>query len=167
MSLREKRVRLLSSCLYFVFAYGVLFWYTRGDSFCERPGTGSGHAIASAKLAVMCTAWDLFASVCGLLAAAIANKRTPRLEIGIVVSALVAGIGFCSIPFWIYRGHGRFLFENTWADVSCVFAEGFGLLFPFVIAPVLAAGTVVREWLIARSNRVPDKQNPEREFNSG
>jgi len=157
MSLKENRVRLLLSCLYLAFAYGLLFWYTSGDFFCERPGTGPGHAVASARLAVACTAWDLFASVCGLLVVRITNKRTPQLGIGILVSAVIAGAGFFSIPFWIYRGYGRFLFENTWADVRCVFTEGYGMAFPIIIAPVLAAGTMVREWLIARSCRIPSK----------
>jgi hypothetical protein len=153
MSLKENRVRLLSSCLYLAFVYVLLFWYTSGDSFCERPGIGPGHAIASARLAVACTAWDLFASVCGLLVIAITNKRTPRSGVGIFVSAVVAGVGFCSIPYWIYRSDGRFLFENTWADVSCVFTEGYGMVFPLIVAPALVAGTVVREWLIATNLR--------------
>ena len=152
MSLKENRVRLLSSCLYLAFAYGLLFWYTGGDFFCERPGMGPGHAIATARLAVACTAWDLVASVCGLLVIAITNKRTSRSTIRIFATILVAGIGFCSIPFWIYRGYGTFLFENTWADVSCVFTEGFGEMFPFVVAPLLTAATLSRELLVRRVN---------------
>jgi len=154
MSLKENRVRLLSSCLYLAFTYGLLFWYTSGDFFCERPGIGPGHAIASARLAVACTAWDLVASICGLLVIAITNKRTPRSTIRIFATILVAGTGFCSIPFWIYRGYGTFLFENTWADVSCVFTEGYGEMFPFVVAPLLTAATLSRELLVRRVNRL-------------
>jgi hypothetical protein len=150
MSLRENRARLLGSFLYLVFAYGVIFWYTSGDSFCKLPVKSSGHAIASARLAVACTAWDLFASALGLLVIAATNKGTPRRGTKLLACALIAGLGFASISFWIYRGYGRFLFENTWADVSCIFEEGFGAAFPFIVAPALTAGTLLREWLIVK-----------------
>ena len=66
------------------------------------------------------------------------------------MSAVIAGVGFVSIPFWMYRGNGIFLLDHTWADVSCFFAEGSGVAFPFVVAPMLIAATVLEEWLISR-----------------
>ena len=69
----------------------------------------------------------------------------------IFLSALVAGAGFASIPFWIYRGYGHFLLENTWADVSCFFTEGYGMMFPVVVAPLLTGATVIRGWLATKA----------------
>jgi hypothetical protein len=67
---------------------------------------------------------------------------------------MIAAAGFASIPFWIYRGHGVFLFENTWADVSCFFTEGRGMAFPFVVAPALSIATLVREWTVGNAMRI-------------
>ena len=41
-----------------------------------------------------------------------------------LLAGAVTGAGLASIPFWIYRGYGHFLFEGTPADISCFFAEG-------------------------------------------
>ncbi|MGO9084957.1 MAG: hypothetical protein ACLQBK_07000 [Candidatus Sulfotelmatobacter sp.] len=70
------------------------------------------------------------------------------------MSTLIAGLGLASIPPWIYRGYGHFLFENTRADVSCFFTEGNGMMFPFVVAPVLALATLIREWMAMKHQRV-------------
>jgi hypothetical protein len=52
--------------------------------------------------------------------------------------------GFASLPFWNYD------FEGTWADVSCFFTEGYGMAFPFFVAPLLALVTLVGELVILR-----------------
>ena len=150
MSLKENRVHVVSSCLYLAFAYGLLFWYTSGDFFCERPGMEPGHAIATARLAVACTAWDLGRAYADCWSSRLQINGPQRSTIRIFATILVAGIGFCSIPFWIYRGYGTFLFENSWADVSCVFTEGHGEMFPFVVAPLLTAATLSPELLVRR-----------------
>jgi len=103
--------------------------------------------MTTARLALACTAWDLVASGCALLAASVLKRVSVW---NVILAAFVAGLGFASIPFWIYRGYGVFLFENTWADVSCFFTEGYGMMFPFTVAPALALATLGREWLIRR-----------------
>jgi hypothetical protein len=63
---------------------------------------------------------------------------------------VVAGVGYGSVPFWIYRGYGTFWFENTWADVSCFFTEGYAIAFPLLVAPALTLTTLICEWLAIR-----------------
>jgi hypothetical protein len=139
--------------LYFIVAYGILAAYSYQNYFCSPARTGRSHALTTARLAFACTLWDLFASSCGALAAAAIDKFTRWSGKAPLVSTVVAWLGFASIPFWIYQGYGRFLFEDTWADVSCFFTEGYGLAFPIVAAPALAAATLAREWLVVKAQK--------------
>jgi hypothetical protein len=66
------------------------------------------------------------------------------------VGTLLALLGFVSITFWIYDS-AKFMFEGTWADVNCFFAEGYGLAFPVVVAPALALATFVGELVILKT----------------
>jgi len=65
------------------------------------------------------------------------------------------------MTFWIYRGYGHFLLEGTWADVSCFFAEGAGMAFPFVVAPVLGLLTLLHGIAWLRAGRVVSVAVPE------
>jgi hypothetical protein len=69
-----------------------------------------------------------------------------------LVSTVLALAGLASIPFWIYDS-GTFMFEGTWADVSCFFTEGYGMMFPFVVAPALAVATLAGELVILKANK--------------
>jgi hypothetical protein len=90
----------------------------------------------------------VLASTCGAFAAR--KFHAPRLAM--VVSTLLALVGFASIPFWIYHS-GRFIFEGTWADVSCFFTGGYGMMFPILVAPPLALAILAGELVILKSNR--------------
>lgn len=72
-------------------------------------------------------------------------------RLGQVLSTLLVAAGFAYLPFWIYRGYGVIRFENTWADVSCIFTEE-GNIFAFLLAvtPLLALLTFLREILILK-----------------
>ena len=63
--------------------------------------------------------------------------------------------GLASIPFWIYD-RGRVMFGGTWADVSCFFTEGFGMMFPIIIAPALALTTLMGALVILKATRIRD-----------
>jgi hypothetical protein len=80
-------------------------------------------------------------------------KDSGGAAIGPLASTLGAGFGFVSIPFWIYRRFSLFLFEHTWADVSCFFTEGYGMVFLIVEAPLLTAATLLRELFVLRAQR--------------
>jgi hypothetical protein len=72
---------------------------------------------------------------------------------GIFVSTILAFAGFASLPFWLFEGYGHWRFENTGANVSCFFMEGYGMAFPFVVAPLLAMATLVCEVLVYRTQK--------------
>lgn len=137
-------IRPLSTLAYFVIACLILYFYA-DPYFCSSSRTGQSRLLVSCKLSIACSLWDFAA---GWIAASILR------DMGRILPALFAGIitavGFASIPFWIYRGYGEFVFENTWADVSCFFTEGSGMAFPFVVAPALAVATFAREWVIGK-----------------
>jgi len=137
---KANRVRVTFTVVYFIATFTFLFLDNQGNSFCSRPG-GHGLAVAAACFALACTLWDLFASFLGAVAAGLSAHRLPGLAIP--VSGIIAAAGLFSIAL---RGGPR-LFENTWADVSCLFTEGYGFMFVFLGAPILTAFTIVREWI--------------------
>jgi hypothetical protein len=147
MLLKSGLLRLALTILYFATCYGILFYYTYGSPFCVQPDL---HAIETARLAIACTAWDLFASICGLLVACISKKVTSG--IAPFVATLTAGIDFVYLPFWMFQGYGHFRFEYTW-NMNCFFTEASGMVFPFVVSPVFTLMTLFREWLVIRMQR--------------
>jgi hypothetical protein len=136
--------------LYFTVTFLILFLYGDRKYFCSPERTGQSYIVMTAKLAFACTLWSLLAGVAGTLGA----KGTKHpVGIALFISIAVAGSGFFSISFWIYRGYGAFVFENTWADVSCFFTEGFGMVFPFLVAPMLTGLTLLQEWLVLKRTK--------------
>ena len=109
--------------------------------------------MVAAKLAVGFALWDLCSS--SIVALTLRLGGVPTRIFAPILTAAITGIGIASIPFWIYRGYGVFRFEGTWADVHCAFAEGFGVAFPFVVAPALAFVSLVIGWLALRFTRLP------------
>jgi hypothetical protein len=147
MRTSNRWIRPLSQLAYFVVACLILYFYA-DPYFCSSSRTGQSRLPVSCKLALACSLWDFAA---GWTAGTIfrhVGRTIPALFAGII-----AAVGFASIPFWIYRGYGVFLFENTWADVSCFFTEASGMAFPFVVAPALAAATFIKEWVIGNATR--------------
>jgi hypothetical protein len=143
---KAKWLRVGLTFLYFIISFGTLFFCTN-DSPGWLQANGQGHVVTIARLALACTVWDMFARVCGAVAASAIKMPDYRPGTAPLASALVAGLGLASIPLWIDQGFGRFMFENTWADVSYFFTEGYGMAFPLVVAPVLALATLLCEWL--------------------
>jgi hypothetical protein len=147
------RKRVFVSVLFFVVAYAILSWFSYGSYFCTSERTGHNHALTTARLALAFTAWNFLSGWCGALVLTLGKKRSFKGEMAIALffSTVIAAVGYGSVPFWIYRGPGTFLFENTWADVSCFFTEGYAIVFPFVVAPALALTTLICEWLVIRN----------------
>jgi glucan phosphoethanolaminetransferase (alkaline phosphatase superfamily) len=94
MPLRGKEIRITLAASYFLLAYGILFYYTYDDYFCSSSRTGQSHALVTIKLALACTAWDLCASACGALAAAITRRYSHWSGTAPLLSTLVSGLGF-------------------------------------------------------------------------
>lgn len=136
---------------YFLAAFAVLAVFSSGDTFCARPG-GGNHTIMAAKLALALTAYD-FAVSFGLASVLTGSKTLKRFWIPLLFTTLIVGASFGCLPFWIYKGYGSFRFENTWADVSCFFTEGYLLGFLFIAAPLLTLTTFLREFIVLRFQR--------------
>jgi hypothetical protein len=151
--LSETSLRGIFFAFYFAVAFIVLLYFSFDDSFCARPGARN-YWIMNGQLALALAAYSFIVTF-GV--AAVLSISAPKLgrirRIRAGISALVVGLGVAFIPFWIYRGYGHFRFEGTWADVSCYFTEGFGLMFPFTVAPLLAIATYVQEIAILKLQR--------------
>jgi len=146
----SKRTRLGIAFLgYWLIVFAVLTFFARGDDFCERPGAPNTNLLA-AKLALFLA---LFDSACCITVAQALRMAVPKMQgfwLGPVLTTLAVGTSLAYLPFWIYEGYGRFRFEQTWADVSCFFTEGYGIGFLIVIPPVLALATFVKAALLRR-----------------
>jgi hypothetical protein len=145
---RTERTWIALPIVYFAIAYTVLAVFSYNSYFCSSIRSGHNHALTTARLAFACTAWALV--ICSLVSLAVSNKLI-KPGLGLFFCTVLSGTGFVSIPFWIYRGYGSFLFENTWADVSCFFTEGYGMVFPIFVAPLLCAATLWCEWVALKA----------------
>lgn len=141
MSHRQRIIRWASIGAYFIAAFAVLYWFGGRSYFC------SGSPLQSTfRLTFACTTWNLIACTTGSFVARKVDLRTAAP----IVAAAISGVGFASIPFWLFRGYGHFLFEGTVMDVSCFFAEEYGIAFPFVVAPALGLLTLAQTLLWLR-----------------
>jgi hypothetical protein len=145
MPARRGWIRAALTASYFVVSVAILSWFTSGDTFCSS-ASGQSRLIVVARLAIACTLWDLGS---GLLASMI-SKMTGLQIFAPLLRAAAAGIGIASVPLWIYRGYGVFWFQGTWADVHCVFSEGFGIGFLFAVAPLFGLASVLHGWVAMR-----------------
>lgn len=145
---RTERTWISLLIVYFAIAYAILAVFSYNSDFCSSISSGHNHALTTARLAFACTAWALV--ICGLVTLAVSNKLI-KPGLGLFLCTVLSGTGIGSIPFWIYRGYGRFLFEHTWADVSCFFTEGYGMVFPIFVAPLFCAATLWCEWVALKA----------------
>jgi hypothetical protein len=141
------------SILFFAIAYAILSFFSYNSYFCAAERTGHIHALTTARLALALSVWNFFACWCGSLVFAQGKKHSfhGRTAVVLTLSTVIAGVGFISLPFWIYRGYGVFWFENKWMDVSCFFTEGYALVFAMLVAPALALTTLFCTWLALRT----------------
>lgn len=145
---RTERTWIALPMVYFAVTYAILAVCSYNNDFCSSTSSGHTPALFAARLAFACTAWALL--ICSLSTAAVSSKLI-KPGLGLFLCTVLSGAGFGSIPFWLYRGYGVFLFENTWADVSCFFTEGYGMVFPIFVAPLLCAATLWCEWLALKA----------------
>lgn len=143
---RQKIILSASIAAHFGLSFALLYWFAGDSSFCARSSLRS-----TFTLSLACTIWDLLACTIGsLIAQRIMKLRTAAP----LLAAATSGAGLASMPFWIYRGYGHFLFEGTPMNVSCYFTEGYGLAFPFVIAPALGLLTLIHSTILMRTRKV-------------
>jgi hypothetical protein len=141
--------RLLVAATYALVAISFLCWFYWGDSFCDE-SRFHGVLIPVLRLSLVITALYLVSGVIGDLLERLL-KDYPELSWSLPLSsAMIVGIGVFSIPTALYRGYGRFSFEGTRADVSCLFREGYAITAE-VLLPVIFGGlTLIAELIVSR-----------------
>jgi hypothetical protein len=152
MRLTETRLRAILSVFYWAVAFVVLIIFSLEDPFCARP-RARNHTIATAQLAFALAMYDFLVSVAAAATTSAVEKISIRRWLSVLLTTLIVGAGMAYLPLWIYRGYGNFRFANTWADVSCFFTEGYGIVFLFIVAPILAFMTLLREVVLQRLSR--------------
>jgi hypothetical protein len=148
----EVALRAVLAAGYWFVAFFVLLSFSTGDLFCARPG-GRNQILLTAQLALALAIYDF---LIGAGASAITSSAKDVVKsrwITPLVATLIVGSSLGYLPVWIYPGYGHFRFKGTWADVSCFFTEGYGLAFMFVVAPVMALTTFLRELVVLRRDK--------------
>ena len=144
------RLRILGECVYFGVVLAVFLLLYAGDPFCSEARVV--HLVKIAALAAVLTGWDALASRAGIWVRALIAAPWPSRWISAVPASLIVLAGVAAIPSWVYEGYGRFHFANTAADLSCFFKEANYLIFTFLVAPLLAFLSLVREILTQSPN---------------
>ena len=139
MSHRQLLVRSAALGAYVFLAFVVLYWFA-----------GHGHLRSTFVLSLACTILNLFACIAGTL---VGHSLVKLRTAAPLLAGAISGAVLASMTFWIYRGYGHFLFEGTWADISCFFTEGAGIAFSFIVAPVLGFLTVLYGVIWLRTSR--------------
>lgn len=143
MSRRKQVVRSVSVAAYFVLSFAALYWFAGRGYFCAK-----SPLLSTLRLSLACSILDLFACAAGSWVAR--NVMDLRTAAPLIAGA-ITGTGLASMPFWLYRGYGHWFLQGTSADVSCFFAEGYGIAFPFVVAPALGLLTLMHGILWLRT----------------
>ena len=144
---RRYAVRSIMNGLYLLGAYIFLKWFYSGNPLCGEIGRPS-LSLSVVRLTLLIALLDVVASQVALLLLG-RRCRAPMGRDWVCALAAAGLVGTVLIlsPEWIYKGSGVFRLEGTVADVSCLFEEGYGMVFPFTVAPLFAALTLAREFL--------------------
>jgi hypothetical protein len=139
--------RFVIGAAYALSSYLVLRWFYGGDTFCHGR---AGALPAVVSLTISIALFDLALS----LLAFFAYGESGSTKVERWMLALICGVVMCGVlgflPGLLYKGYGVFRLEGTEFDVSCLFREGFGIAFPIVVAPAIAALSFTREIIMGR-----------------
>ena len=116
--------------------------------FCARDG---GSVLVAVKLSLAIAVFDSILSVAIARLLYFARQTLWFDWLGPIIATLVVGVVVATLPSWIHRGYGVFRLRGTWASVSCAFTEGYGIVFPIMMAPALALATFVKAAWLMRS----------------
>jgi hypothetical protein len=145
---RRRLIRLAFHAAYVLVAWAFLEWYYSGDSLCGEPIQLSVFS-SVLRLLILVTVLDVGV---GQLARWIRKRQgdVPGGNVAIAgLSALVIAFFLFFLPEWVFKGYGHFRFEGTAAELSCLLTEGYGMAFPFIVAPALSFLTFTRELLVS------------------
>jgi hypothetical protein len=147
MDFQHFRLRVALESFYAVTVLVILCFIARGNYFCNRPGS-SGFFIPALSLTVGVSVWDLISGILGAMTARSGWRWVAPVLVSVAVFA-----GLARLPSIVFRGNGAVAFSDTRADVSCFVTEGYGMMFPFTVAPLFAVLSLVRELLFLRLQR--------------
>lgn len=141
--------RLIFTGIYLLVTFAALYWFYSDNLFCS----GIRELRAIVALSLTLTLFEVLAGGCGFLL-----RRFLKGEVGIglatpLSSALVCGLLTLALPTYLYRGYGAFYWEGAWADMGCLFREGYALVFPILGTATFASLTFVCELLYYRESR--------------
>lgn len=128
--------RIVAAAVFGLLLYLGLCWLYSKDTFCNNR---VGRPVFA--LAVTIMLFDLVVSLLATLGYCGGESiRVERWLLALISAILmVAFAGF--LPGLLYKGYGHFILEGTIADTSCLFREGYGMVFPVIVAPPIAALT--------------------------
>lgn len=146
---RQHASRLILTLLYLLCAFIFLNWFYSGN-----PLSGEGNRPrlfrSVLRLTLFISLLDFLASYpASLIESCIKTSLNPYW-VRAIVAGMFVGAVLVSLPGWIFKGYGAYRFQGTAADVCCLFEEGYGMVFPFTVAPMFALLTFARELLLGR-----------------
>jgi hypothetical protein len=145
--------RILVLRILLALAYAVIVFTTAHyqiDSLFCKPPYGSGFVAPLIKLTIVIALCDSILSAACAYVLMYQPKITSggkSFTAGAVASAIFIGIVIWYLPEWLYLGYGDFRFKNTWADLSCLYANEAGGIFVYLGCFILGFITFVREVL--------------------
>lgn len=119
-SRRKQLIRSFSVGGYFVLSFAVLYWFAEGA--ISAPEVLS-LVLSDSPSHVRSGICSRARQVHGLR-----RRRWGLRTASPLIAGAITGAGLASIPFWLYRGYGHWFLQGTSADISCFFAEGYGIL---------------------------------------
>lgn len=137
-------IRIAAEALFFACIFAGLYWGGSGNPLCEPP-YGLGVSTEALRLAALLILWDtLSIAIASFIASALNDIYGIKLSAAIL-GVLIAVSGFFYAPFFMSQDYGVIRFRGTSLDCACFFTEGWADLFPTVVCPLLAVGTIARE----------------------
>lgn len=142
--------RIVIAIAYGLLSFAWLYWLDGDNTLCAGKA-GAAHAVL--RLSIGVTLFDLVLSMATVFVySKKGSSDVERWMLALISSIVMIGV-LIFLPGLLYRGHGVDWFEGTWADVSCLFREGFGMSFPILEAPIFAAMSFLREIIASRPLR--------------
>jgi hypothetical protein len=142
------RSRVIGHGIFFLGVF-IGFWTGgKGNYFCNEPGS-PGPALQAFHLALLLTAWDVIAAMLAHAMARAVPGAPARRAIGLWVGTGIAALGWFKADFILFPANQVPIFGAS-LDCSCFFAEGYGMVFQILVAPLLTVATFLREWLTQR-----------------
>jgi len=143
-------IRAALSCAYGVIVFAFLSYWHSGNTFCDGANP-AGIRLHVLRLGIAIVALDLAAGLCGSTMDSLVKSDRGKFCFSPLVAAVIVGVAAWALPDFVNSDPGFFV--NTPWDVTCLFYEGYGIVFIALCVPLLAGLTFVRELSVVRITR--------------